>query len=111
MNIKVLVRFSKWNCTTRNEFRRIKKNAEDIFIFASYKPLINEKGEIFEILKFAQDITSKNLENLNYQQQIVAVNKSLAVIEFDINGYILRANDNFLNIMDYKLEDILEKAS
>lgn len=93
----------------QGEFRRIKKNAEDIFIFASYKPLINEKGEIFEILKFAQDITSKKLENLNYKQQIIAVNKSLAVIEFDINGYILRANDNFLNIMDYKLEDILGK--
>lgn len=93
----------------QGEFRRIKKNAEDIFILASYKPLINEKGEIFEILKFAQDITTKKLENLNYQQQIIAINKSQAVIEFDLNGNILNVNELFLKAVDYEKNEIVGK--
>jgi methyl-accepting chemotaxis protein len=40
------------------------------------------------------------------QGQLAAINKSLAVIEFDLNGNILTANENFLNVVGYRLEEI-----
>ena len=90
-------------------FRRIKKNGETVFIRASYKPLLDENGEVFEILKFAQDVTSKKLENLNYENTISAINKSTSIIEFDTDGFILNANQNFLNLTGYRLDEIKDK--
>ncbi len=90
-------------------FRRIKKNGESIFLRASYKPLIDNNGNIFEILKFAQDVTEKKLEEINISSQLEAINKSTAIIEFDINGNILSANNNFLNISGYSLDEIQNK--
>lgn len=95
--------------TKTAEFRRIKKNGESIYIHASYQPLIDENGNVFEIFKLAQDITKQKLESLNNSGQIEAINKSQAVIEFDLDGIILDANEKFLDAMDYKLEEIKGK--
>lgn len=91
------------------EFKRIKKDGSPVFIQASYKPLLTESGEVFEVLKFAQDITEKKLEDLNYSGQIKAINKSQAVVEFDLNGNILDANKIFLECMDYEKNEIIGK--
>ncbi len=42
----------------------------------------------------------------DYAGQIAAINRSQAVIEFEVDGTILHANDNFLNAMGYRLEEI-----
>lgn len=91
------------------EFKRIKKDGISIFIQASYKPLINEYGQIFEILKFAQDITSKKLESLDYSAKIKAINATQSVIEFDVNGFVLNANENLLNSLGYSLDEVIGK--
>lgn len=91
------------------QFKRIKKDGTSIFIQASYQPLINEQGEIFEILKFAQDITNKKLESLDYKAKIRAINSTHSIIEFDIDGYILNANENLLNSMGYTLKEVIGK--
>ena len=91
-----------------SEFPRIKKDGTTVFLQASYTPII-ENNKVVEVIKFAQDITSKKLENLNYIGQIEAINKSNAVIEFDMNGTILSANDNFLKTLGYSLNEIIGK--
>jgi methyl-accepting chemotaxis protein len=40
------------------------------------------------------------------QGQIAAINKSQAVIEFELDGTILTANDNFLGAVDYRLDEV-----
>ncbi len=42
-------------------------------------------------------------------ETLVALEKSLAVIEFEIDGTIIRANDNFLSLMGYSLAEITGK--
>ncbi|MBP9490450.1 MAG: PAS domain-containing methyl-accepting chemotaxis protein [Aliarcobacter sp.] len=92
-----------------SEFKRIKKDGTHIFIQASYTPIKDNNGKVYEIIKFAQDITAKKLENLDYLGQIEAIGKSQAVIEFDMNGNILNANENFLNTVGYSLGEIVGK--
>ncbi len=92
-----------------SEFRRIKKNGESIFIHASYKPIKNSSGKVIKIIKFAQDITERKLENIYFKGQLEAINKSQAVIEFDMSGNVLSANENFLNALGYSLNEILGK--
>lgn len=91
------------------EFTRIKKNGELIYIQATYMPLKNKNNKVFEILKFAQDITHKKLKSLDYENQIQAIHKSQAVIEFNLEGIILKVNKNFLDITNYKENEIIGK--
>ncbi len=95
--------------TQTQEFKRIKKNSKSIYIHASYTPIKNSKGDITKVIKFAQDITERKTENLYYQGQVEAIKKSQAVIEFDMEGKILDANDNFLKTLDYNLDEIKGK--
>jgi len=90
-------------------FKRVKKNNESIFIQASYQPIMNQSGEICEILKFAEDITQRKLYYSNFERQIEAINKSQAIIEFDMQGIILKANKNFLESMGYTIDEIIGK--
>ena len=44
--------------------------------------------------------------NSDDKAQIAAINRSLAVCEFEMDGTIITANDNFLNAMGYTLEEV-----
>lgn len=92
-----------------SEFKRIKKNGESIFLRASYIPLFDNNNKIFEVIKLAQDITEKRLGELFNLGQINAINKSQAVIEFNMDGIILNANENFLKTLNYSLDEIVGK--
>ncbi|MCZ6752796.1 MAG: methyl-accepting chemotaxis protein [Acidobacteria bacterium] len=45
-------------------------------------------------------------QNAEYQGQLAAINKVQAVIEFNMDGTILTANENFLNVLGYRLDEI-----
>ena len=49
---------------------------------------------------------SQRLLNLDYGSQVAAIRKSQAVIEFNMDGTVLTANDNFLNALGYTLDEI-----
>ena len=88
------------------EFCRINKQGEEVWIQATYNPVFDDNGEVDYIIKFASDITAQKQKNADYEGQITAINKSQAVIEFDLEGHILDANENFLAAMGYSLSEI-----
>ena len=95
--------------TQTSEFKRVKKNGDSIFIQASYTPVKDSSGKVIQVIKFAQDITEKKLQNLDYSGQLDAIGKSQAVIEFNMDGTIIKANDNFLNTVGYELHEVVGK--
>ncbi|MCI4662812.1 MAG: methyl-accepting chemotaxis protein [Neomegalonema sp.] len=88
------------------EFKRIAKGGREVWIEASYNPLFDAEGKPFGAVKFAIDITAKKLQAADAAGQIAAISKSQAVIEFELDGTIRCANDNFLGAMGYRLEEI-----
>ena len=94
--------------TITAEFQRVKKDGDYIFLRASYMPIF-ENGKVIEIIKLAQDITKNRLRNLHYIGQVKAINKSNAVIEFDMEGKILNVNDNFLSSVGYMKDEVIGK--
>src|SRR3569623_1549592 len=88
------------------EFRRIAKDGRAIWIQDSYNPLFDRSGKHYKVIKFAFDITQQKMRSAEYEGQIKAIHKSQAVIEFDLDGRILTANDNFLATLGYPLEEI-----
>jgi len=88
------------------EFKRVGKDGRTVWIQASYNPLMDRSGKPFKVVKFAFDITHQKMQSADFEGQIKAIHKSQAVIEFDLAGNILTANENFLNTMGYRLEEI-----
>ena len=91
------------------EYKRLGKGNKEIWIHASYNPIFDLNGKPFKVVKFASDITAEKLRQADYQGQIDAISKSQAVIEFNMDGSIITANENFLQTMGYQLEEIKGK--
>jgi methyl-accepting chemotaxis protein len=91
------------------EFKRLGKGGKEVWILASYNPLLDETGKPFGVVKYATDITEQKLQNADYASQIAAIGKSQAVIEFNMDGTIITANDNFLRVVGYTLAEIKGK--
>jgi methyl-accepting chemotaxis protein len=91
------------------EYKRIGKSGKEVWILASYNPILDEKGKPFKVVKFATDVTAQKLKTADLAGQIAAIEKSQAVIEFNMDGTVLTANDNFLRALGYSLGDIRGK--
>lgn len=88
------------------EYKRIGKGGKDIWILASYNPVLDQNGKPFKVVKLATDITEQKLHNVDLAGQVAAIDKSQAVIEFNMDGTVLTANDNFLRALGYSLREI-----
>ena len=88
------------------EYKRIGKGGKEVWILASYNPILDETGKPFKVVKFASDISEQKLKAANFAGQIEAIGKSQAVIEFGMDGKVLTANENFLNALGYSLSEI-----
>jgi methyl-accepting chemotaxis protein len=90
-------------------FRRIGKNGKEIWIQASYNPLIGRNGKPFKVIKFATDITAQKIQAFDYEGQINAISRSQAVIHFNLDGTVITANKNFLDALGYDLNEVQGK--
>jgi methyl-accepting chemotaxis protein len=88
------------------EYKRIGKGGKEVWILASYNPILDERNKPFKVVKFATDVTEQKLSTANLAGQIAAIGKSQAVIEFNMDGTIITANENFLGALGYTLEEI-----
>lgn len=103
-----------WSRLGRGEFdsgtyRRIGKNGREVWIQATYNPILDLNGRPYKVIKYATDITKETLRNADYAGQLAAIGKSQAVIEFALDGTILDANNNFLAVMGYSLDEVKGK--
>lgn len=91
------------------QYKRLGKGGKEIWIEASYNPILDKNGKPYKVVKFATDVTAQNMENADSKGKINAVDKSQAVIEFDLSGNILTANENFLGALGYRLDEVQGK--
>ena len=92
-----------------SEFKRIGKNGKEVWIQASYNPIVDSNGAVSKVVKFATDITELRANTANFNGQLQAISKAQAVIEFDLQGIVQSANENFLSTLGYTLDEIKGK--
>jgi methyl-accepting chemotaxis protein len=103
-----------WTRLNRGEFqaaqyKRFGKGGKEIWIQASYNPILDASGEPVGVIKFATDITAQKIRSMEDAGKIAAMNRAQAVIEFNMDGTIVTANENFLGAMGYSLAEIQGK--
>ncbi|MCA9281503.1 MAG: PAS domain S-box protein [Phycisphaeraceae bacterium] len=98
------------------EFLRLTKSGEDLWILASYNPILDESGKPYKVVKLASDITAQKQAALQaeeqakeYENQINGFSASQAMIEFTTDGRIVNANSNFCRALGYSLNEIKGK--
>ena len=87
-------------------FRRLSKDGQEIWLQASYNPILDVTGKPYKVVKFAVDITNDMNTAAETKGKIDAIGLSQAVIEFDMEGNVQTANPNFLRTMGYTLAEI-----
>nr|WP_150303638.1 PAS domain-containing methyl-accepting chemotaxis protein [Pseudomonas saliphila] len=80
-----------------------------LWLDASYIPVCGASGTVQRVIKIATDVTSRTQRSQTESSFVQAVDRSMAVIEFDLEGHVVDANANFLKVMGYRLEDVRGK--
>jgi methyl-accepting chemotaxis protein len=91
------------------EYQRVGRGGREVWINASYNPVLDATGKPYKVIKFATDITASRQQNAEYEGKVRAVDRAQAVIEFDLSGHVLFANQNFLDTLGYRLDEIQGK--
>lgn len=89
------------------QFRRLAKGGREVWIEASYNPVLGRDGKPYKIIKFATDITERKREDALRAGHLAAIDKSQAVIAFSLDGTVIEANRNFLKAMGYTTDEVV----
>jgi methyl-accepting chemotaxis protein len=88
------------------EFHRIGKDGREVWLQATYNPIHGADGKPKGVVKFAIDVTETKRAALDAAGQIAALSNAQAVIEFDMSGQILKANENFCALLGYGRDEL-----
>ncbi|MET1755988.1 PAS domain-containing methyl-accepting chemotaxis protein [Novosphingobium sp. RD2P27] len=89
------------------EFKRIAKGGREVWIRATVNPILDVCGTPYKLVTYAMDVTDDKLRTIETENRLAAIERSQATIEFDLDGTVLTANDNFLSVMGYTLRELV----
>jgi methyl-accepting chemotaxis protein len=84
----------------------VARSGEQVFMQTTYVPFCDEKGQLVRVMQAATDVTASRRASANAAALVSAIGKVMAVIEFDLSGNVLEANENFLSLTGYRLDEI-----
>ena len=88
-------------------YRRVAKDGREIWLQASYNPILDADGRPYKVVKFATDITEQQRRTADMAGQLEAISKVQATIEFELDGTIIGANGLFLDALGYRADEIV----
>ena len=88
------------------QFRFRAADGHERWMQVNYNPVVLDDGTADKISAYATDITDQRIKSADAEGRLAAISKAQAVIEFTLDGTILTANDNFLNTVGYRADEI-----
>jgi methyl-accepting chemotaxis protein len=89
--------------------RLLRGNGKEAWLRSIAQPILDAEGQIRHISIYSSDLTRTIESSREHENLIGALLRSTAVIEFDLGGHVLTANERFLNGMGYGLAQIKGK--
>lgn len=90
-------------------FQRVAGDGSTVWLEASYNPIRDANGAVSKVVKYAMDVTQKLQSESETRNKLQAIDRAMAVIEFDLDGRIIGANDNLLRLFGYSRQELLGK--
>ncbi|MEX6676186.1 PAS domain-containing methyl-accepting chemotaxis protein [Pseudomonas sp. W2Oct36] len=91
-------------------FQRVAGDGSTVWLEASYNPVRDSDGKVIRVVKYAMDVTAKLQAESETHNKLQAIDRAMAVIEFDLDGTIIAANDNLLRLLGYSRQELLGKS-
>ncbi|QHD04167.1 pili assembly chaperone [Pseudomonas sp. S04] len=88
-------------------FQRLDRHGREVWLEASYMPVIGADRQVHSVIKVATDITARIIKEHENQALVNALGRAMAVIEFSPDGKVISANDNFLQTMHYSAGEVM----
>jgi PAS domain S-box-containing protein len=98
----VIVDKGIWNAVCTNRAKDGSLYYVDTFIKARF-----DNNKLVGFSSIRQDVTDLKRKEMEISNRMNAINRSNAVIEFDLDGNIRFANDSFLNVLGYTQDEIV----
>lgn len=89
-------------------FPRINKQGEEIWLEATYIPVITD-GNVQKVIKIATDVTAAKQAETKLSNVQRSLDTSMAMIRFSVTGVIEEVNDNFLHAVGYDEHEVIGK--
>ncbi|WLH24953.1 PAS domain-containing methyl-accepting chemotaxis protein [Pseudomonas sp. FP215] len=86
--------------------RLMRGNGKEAWLRSIVQPVRSSEGRIRQFSMFSSDLTRTIESSREHENLITALMRSTALIEFDLEGHVLTANDRFLGAMGYSLAQI-----
>lgn len=83
--------------------------SQEIWVRGIIQPVEDTQGNVKHIAFYMAEQTRNITYSNELRDMIAALHRSSAVIEFNLDGTIIKANDNFLQGMGYTLDQIVGK--
>ncbi|BBH44360.1 methyl-accepting chemotaxis protein [Pseudomonas sp. KU43P] len=90
-------------------FRLLRGNGEEAWLRSILQPVKTSDGRIKHFSMHSSDLTRTIETSREHESLIKALMRSTAVIEFNLEGQVLTANDRFLQTVGYSLEQVRGK--
>ncbi|MCS3468294.1 methyl-accepting chemotaxis protein [Pseudomonas sp. JUb42] len=90
-------------------FRRVASDGHTVWLEATYNPVKDESGKVLKVVKYALDVTERIEAEQYARSKLEAIDRAMAVIEFDLEGRILSANKNLLQLVGYSAAELIGK--
>lgn len=90
-----------------DRFPRLTQDGKEVWLEATYMPIRDDHGSVTKVMKIATDITRQVAAEHMHESYIKAIDRSMAVIEFNLEGEVVSANQNFLDLMGYRRDDVI----
>jgi methyl-accepting chemotaxis protein len=91
------------------EFRCQAADGREAWFSGTSAPVMGPDGNLLKVLCLGQDITQAKQERLDSDAKLLAMDRSQSIVEFDLTGRVLNANQNFLTLMGYTLQEVKER--
>ncbi|WCD78412.1 PAS domain S-box protein [Pseudomonas sp. TUM22785] len=89
------------------EYRLFDRDGREHWVWESGSAEYDQSGEPRWIDGVLLDQTETKLRNAEYEGKVTAISKAMAMIEFDLQGRVLEANENFLDLFGYGREELI----
>ena len=89
-----------------SQFLHLRRDGSWLWVQANYVPVLDHHAKVQRIILIVRDINERVLRAQAETSFMQAIDRSMAVIEFDLSGQVVNANENFMNVMGYRLQEI-----
>lgn len=86
--------------------QRVAEGERSVFLDAHYTILRDRSGKPMRVMKVAQDVTARTVAELSLKARSEALDRTMALIEFEPDGQIVHANAKFLQTMGYRESEL-----